>query len=141
MHRIPGFVDAAVADAVRAFHAGDGGSDPAGLDHEFELFCRPTVVDVSAVTAPVFLYYGDEDTKVPSAYADQWAERFPNVVADRRFPGDAHDVQYRHWGQVLVDIASPEHPLTLFCRSGRPHVADAADVPRDAVLDSCAWAT
>jgi non-heme chloroperoxidase len=141
VHRIPGFVDAAVADAVRAFHAGDGGSDPAGLDHEFELFCRPTVVDVSAVTAPVFLYYGNEDTKVPLAYADQWAERFPNVVADRRFPGDAHDVQYRHWGQVLVDIASPEHPLTLFCRSGRPHVADAADVPPDAVLDSCAWAT
>jgi non-heme chloroperoxidase len=140
VNRIPGFIGAAVADSVRAFHADDGTADPEGLIHEFDLFCTPTATDVSAVTAPVFLYYGDEDTKVPSAFAEQWVERFPNVVADRRFTGVGHDVHYRHWGQVLVDIASPEHPLRLFCRSGQTYVTDAAEVPPDAVLDSCAWA-
>ena len=119
MHQIPGFVDAAVADAVRTFNADEGPGDPAGLAHEFDLFCTPTATDVSAVAAPVFLYYGDEDTTVPFVYADQWLTRFSNIAADRRFTGVAHDVQYRHWGQVLVDIASPEHPLSLFCESGQ----------------------
>ena len=141
VHRIPGFVETAVADSVRAFHIGDGRADSDGLEHELDLFSTPTVTDVSAITAPVFLYYGDEDTKVPFAYADQWVERFPNVAADRRFTGVGHDVHYRHWGQVLVDIASPEHPLCLFTRGGRSHVTDAADVPPDAVLDSPTWAT
>ena len=141
VNQIPGFADAAVADAVRTFGAEEGPGDPAGLAHEFDLFCTPTATDVSAVAAPVFLYYGDEDTTVPFVYADQWLTRFSNVAADRRFTGVAHDVQYRHWGQVLVDIASPEHPLSLFCESGQARVTEAADVPPDAVLDYCAWAS
>ena len=119
MHQIPGFVDAAVADGVRTFNADDGTGDPAALAHEFELFCTPTKTDVSAVTAPVFLYYGDDDTTVTSPTPTS-GRTFPNIAADRRFAGVAHDVQYRHWGQVLVDIASPEPPVTLFCSTGRP---------------------
>ena len=141
VHQIPGFVDAAVADAVRTFSADEGPGDPAGLAHEFDLFCTPTTTDVSAVPAPVFLYYGDEDTTVPFVYADQWLTRFSNIAADRRFTGVAHDVQYRHWGQVLVDIASPETPLSLFCESRQNRVTDATEVPPDAVLDYCAWAS
>ena len=140
VHRIPGFVDAAVADAVRAFHAEDGTGHPEGLAHEADLFCTPTLTDVSAVTAPVFLYFGDQDTSVPFAYADHWLQCFPNVAADRRFSGIAHDVTYRHWGQVLVDIASPEVPLSLFCDSGQARVVAPTDVPLDAGLDYCAWA-
>lgn len=141
VHQIPGFVDAAVADGVRTFRAEDGVSDPEGLVHEFELFCTPTTTDVSNVTAPVFLYYGDRDTTVPFAYADQWNQRYPNVVADRRFAGVAHDVQYRHWGQVLTDIASPEQPVTLYCLDGQAQVTPDAEAPIGAVLDACVWAS
>jgi pimeloyl-ACP methyl ester carboxylesterase len=141
VHQIPGFVDAAVADGVRTFRAEDGTGDSEGLAHEFELFCTPTPTDVSAVTAPVFLYYGDQDTTVPFAYADQWKERYPNVAADRRFPGVAHDVQYRHWGQVLTDIASPDEPVTLYCLDGQAQVTADAEAPAGATLDACPWAT
>lgn len=114
VHRIPGFMDAAVADAERALR------DPAAMAHEFELFCHPTEVDLSAVDAPAFLYYSPEDTSTPLHFADWYAERLPNVVADRRDLTGDHDEQYRHWGQILVDVAWPEDPPTLTDGEGAP---------------------
>lgn len=146
VQRIPGFVEAAVQDAVRTFHFGAGQGDPAALEVEFALFCEANTADVSAVMAPVFLYYGDEDTTVPGQYADQWSTRLPGVVVDRRFPAVAHDVTYRHWGQVLVDIASPTERRDLYCMDGRTLVVDVsadgtdvAEPPEGAVRDVCAW--
>src|SRR5690606_36300981 len=49
-HRIPGFLDAAVADAERALR------DPRAVAHEFDLFCHPTDVDLSVVDAPPVLH-------------------------------------------------------------------------------------
>lgn len=138
--RIPGFSEAAVADAERTFHFADGVGDPAALIHEFNLFCTPTTTDVSRADAPVFLYYGADDTTVPGAYADQWKQRYPNIAADRRFPAVAHDVTYRHWGQVLVDLASPTEPRSLYCRQGRNEVTSENALPSGAFLDYCAWA-
>lgn len=137
--QIPGFVDAAVADAKRTFQVTDTGSNPAGLAHEFSLFCTPTTTDVTKVNAPVFLYYGDEDTTVPGEYADQWKKRYTNVAADRRFPAVAHDVTYRHWGQILLDIASPTKPKVLYCQGGAAHVKNGDGVADGSSLDVCAW--
>lgn len=141
VHLIDGFVDAAVADAIRTFRVTDDGNRPEGLVVEFGLFCEPTTTDVSAVAAPTFLYYGDEDTTVPGEYADQWARRYSHVVADRRFPDVAHDVTYRHWGQVLLDIADPDDPRDLYCVDGQPVLAPHGQRPDGAEvgLDVCAW--
>lgn len=108
-HRIPGFLDAAVADAERALR------DPRAVAHEFDLFCHPTEVDLSVVDAPAFLYYSPQDTSTPLPFADWYAQRLPHVVADRRDLTGDHDEQYRHWDQILVDLAWPDDPPTLVC--------------------------
>ena len=140
VNAIPGFFDVATADAARAFHVDEEGSDPSGLAHEFELFCEPTTPDLSAVEAPAYLYFGDEDTTIPADYAEQWAEWLPSVVKDRRSSGQYHDVQYRHWGQVLVDLASPETPLTLVCSNGESVAAPSGEIPENVTYGGCAWA-
>jgi pimeloyl-ACP methyl ester carboxylesterase len=139
VNRIDGFLDAATADAVRAFHVAGTTSDPAPLAHEFELFCVPTIPDVAAVDAPVFLYFGDQDPDIPPDYADEWAASFPNVIAQLRSPGANRDVQYRHWAQVLVDLASPDRRLTLVCVDGRSLAVPPEQVPDAASYGSCAW--
>lgn len=98
---IPGFLEAAEADARRALR------DPAAVSHEFDLFCNPIDVDLSVVTAPSFLYYSPDDTATPLEFADWYAERLPNVVFDRRDLTGNHDEQYRHWCQILADLESP----------------------------------
>jgi hypothetical protein len=42
---------------------------------------------------------------VPAAHAEVWRRALGNVVALRLYQGEAHDVQYRHWDQILVDVA------------------------------------
>lgn len=142
VNAIGGFFDVATADAERAFHVDEQGSDPSGLAHEFELFCEPTTPDLSAVEAPAFLYFGDEDTAIPPEYAEQWAEWLPNVVKDRRSGGQNHDVQYRHWAQVLVDLASPGEPVELVCIDGESQAMPSGDIPTEGVTyGSCVWAS
>ena len=85
------------------------------MAHEFELFCHPTDVDLSVVDAPAFLYYSPQDTSTPLPFADWYAQRLPHVVADRRDLTGDHDEQYRHWDQILVDLAWPDDPPTLVC--------------------------
>jgi hypothetical protein len=35
----------------------------------------------------------------------EWRRVLPCVAALRGYPGEGHDVQYRHWEQILLDIA------------------------------------
>jgi non-heme chloroperoxidase len=78
--------------------------DPA-LAHEWELLCGEPLPDLSAVTAPAYLYWGADDDVVPLAHVREWRRALPNVVALRGYGGEAHDVQYRHWDQILLDAA------------------------------------
>jgi pimeloyl-ACP methyl ester carboxylesterase len=103
VHRIPGFAVAAAAEGVRAL--GPGGRGAAALAHELRLLSTEPLPDTSVVGAPAYLYWGADDDIVPAAHAEVWRRALGNVVALRLYQGEAHDVQYRHWDQILVDVA------------------------------------
>jgi len=84
--------------------------DPA-LAHEWRLLASEPLPDLRPLTAPAFLYWGDDDDVVPVDHVREWRRVLPSVVALRGYPGEGHDVQYRHWEQILLDLAGlGNHP-------------------------------
>ncbi|WP_041770156.1 alpha/beta fold hydrolase [Metapseudomonas resinovorans] len=143
VNRIHGFLDEAADEGARFYYAkGSKGFDMAPLTHELRLYCEQPVADLSAVYAPVFLYYGLADATVTTAHADFWKGRFPNVAATRLYPGEGHDVQYRHWGQILADLKY-QGQRVLLCNRGRSELVETRQaeklLQRGASLDICAW--
>jgi non-heme chloroperoxidase len=102
----PGFAEAAAAEAVHAI--GRNGHGAAALAHEWRLLCSEPLPDLSAVTAAAYLYWGGSDELVPPAHAAAWRRALPNIVALRGYPGEGHDVHYRHWERILCDAAEAE---------------------------------
>jgi non-heme chloroperoxidase len=122
VHRIPGFQDAAYDDSARTFNMGGQAGDPAALHHEFQLYCQiQSLPDLSPVTAPVYLYYGDADPLTPIApHARRWQAAFGNAeVKSRFYPGEGHDAQYRHLDQILVDIAGLDNKVVVCDKGGK----------------------
>lgn len=78
--------------------------DPA-LAHEWKLLSGNRLPDLRGVTAPAYLYWGAEDDVIPLAHIERWRRALTNVVALRGYEREAHDVQYRHWDQILFDVA------------------------------------
>jgi non-heme chloroperoxidase len=78
--------------------------DPA-LAHEWRLLCSQALPDLSELEAPAYLYWGCSDDVVPFAHVCEWRRVLPSVAALRGYPGEGHDVQYRHWEQILRDVA------------------------------------
>jgi non-heme chloroperoxidase len=78
--------------------------DPA-LAHEWGLLTGEPLPDLSGFIAPAYLYWGSEDDVVPADHVLEWRRVLPRVAALRGYPGEGHDVQYRHWEQVLLDVA------------------------------------
>jgi non-heme chloroperoxidase len=144
MRAIPGWQATAYLDAVRSFYLGGRLGDPSALSHEQMLACAPdAVVDAAAITAPTYLYWGGADTTVPVSVMGQWQAALPNVVKATIYPGEGHTVQYRHWDQILVDIAG-YGDYTVVCRNGQTRLVpnDQADavVTGGGSLGLCAWA-
>lgn len=75
------------------------------LAHEWHLLATEPLPDLSALHAPAYLYWGIDDDVVPPAHAREWRRVLPQVAALRSYPGEGHDVQYRHWEQILLDVA------------------------------------
>ena len=141
---IPGWQATAYLDAVRSFYLGGGRGDPSALSHEQMLPCGPdAVVDAARITAPTYLYWGGADTSVPVSVMARWQAALPNVVEATVYPGEGHTVQYRHWDQILVDMAG-YGDYTVVCRRGHTRLVRderaAAAVARGATLGLCAWA-
>ena len=141
-HDIPGFESAAADDGARTFGmAGQRGSGAAEVA-EYRRYCDLDLPDVSGVDAPVYIYQGLQDTTVTPANADRWEEAFQNVAARRDYEDGAHDVQYRHWDQILVDMAGMGDQIVL-CENGTSRLV--AEDKAEAVLASgarlgiCAW--
>ncbi len=136
---IPGWQTEAYNDAVRSFYVNGQMGDPTALAVEYLLPCsRDAVADMSKVSAPTYLYWGGADTVVPVAAMKMWQEALPNVVRATVYEGQGHTVQYRHWDQVLTDIAGLGDHVVV-CRG-----TETSLVPRDQVSDSdflgnCAW--
>jgi hypothetical protein len=126
-------MDAAEAEGKRSLGA---------LEREWRLLCAHPLPDMGAVRAPAYLYWGTQDEVVPARHVDAWRAVLPNVVALRRYEREGHDVQYRHWDQILLD-ASGLGPRTLVCRGGRtwlvPGREVAAALAAGGTLGLCCW--
>jgi pimeloyl-ACP methyl ester carboxylesterase len=141
-HDIPGFATAAADDGARTFGiAGQKGSGAAEIA-EYSRYCSQDLPDVSRVEAPVFIYQGLNDTTVTPANADRWTEVYANVVKRRDYPEGGHDVQYRHWDQILLDLAGLSGWIVL-CQGGQsqlvPEAEAEATLANGATLGICAW--
>ncbi len=141
-HRIPGFGSAAADDGARTFGmAGQRGSGRAEVD-EYVRYCTLELADVSQVNAPVYIYQGGKDNQVTPEHADHWQAIYPNVAQRRDYPEGGHDVQYRHWDQILIDMAGMGDQL-LVCQDGAakllPQAEGEAAVAGGATLGLCAW--
>ncbi|MFC9673813.1 MULTISPECIES: alpha/beta fold hydrolase [unclassified Streptomyces] len=141
---IPGFADTAYEDGARTYNQRGQQADPAPQVHEQRLYCERPGPDLSKLTAPVHLYGGDKDTTVPPATLATWRQQFPaDRVTVRTYADSAHDVQYRHWDQILVDLAG-HGDRTVVCRDSHTRVPPADEAARlvarkRATLGSCAW--
>jgi non-heme chloroperoxidase len=78
--------------------------DPA-LAHEWRLLGSRPLPDLGALDAPAYLYWGTDDEIVPPVHVMEWRRVLRRVAALRAYPGEGHDVQYRHWEQILLDAA------------------------------------
>lgn len=105
VHRIPGFVDSTTEEATRGCFARGRHTPPDGIAQAIHFYRTQALPDLSHVTAPAFLYWGEADNIVPTAHLTRWRHRLPNIRETRIYPGEGHDVQYRHWDQILADVA------------------------------------
>ena len=137
-HRIPGYADRAFEEGARTFFIRGQMGDPTPEAAEMLRYCGPAP-DVSKVTAPVYIYQGGDDPLVTIDQANYWKSHYPKVAAFNVYPGEAHDVQYRHWDQVLIELAGFAGQ-TVVCDNGRSKAIPAAAVRKDMQLGSCAWA-
>ena len=138
--RIPGFTSASRDDGARTFSMRGQKMDGAALLAEFNRFCTQKVADLSGVTAPAFIYYGEADTAVKPVHAAFWQQAFPNVAKVRAYAGEGHDIQYRHWDQVLLDMAGM-HDKVVMCVDGKSVLVAEKDAPsaQGGSLGICAW--
>jgi non-heme chloroperoxidase len=104
VRRIPGFADSAIEEAVRAVFARGRDVPADGLAREFAIAGATSLPDFSALDAPSFLYWGSEDRLVGEFHLDRWRGSLPGPLV-RWYEGEGHDVQYRHWDQILCDVA------------------------------------
>ncbi len=140
VHRIPGFVAATIREGARAL---GGASRAQALAHEWALLRSERLPDLRSVHAPAYLYGGADDEIVPPEHLAAWGQTLGGVVTVRSYQGEGHDIQYRHWDQILVDAAG-SGGRTLVCQDGTARlVADAELEERlaaGATLGLCAWA-
>ena len=140
-HGIPGFSDRAYDEGARAFFIRGQMGDPAPQAAEVQRYCGP-VADLAAVKAPAFIYQGTADPLVTMQSAEFWRAHFPNVARMRVYAGEGHDIQYRHWDQVLIDVSG--HPeLTVMCVRGKSQALSESKaealVKAGATAGICAW--
>jgi pimeloyl-ACP methyl ester carboxylesterase len=142
VHIIPGFQDSAFEDAARTFFVAGQLGDPAPLTAELRRYCKLPVADVSALQAPAFIYQGTADSSVDPLHAAFWEAHYPNVAKVRIYEGEGHDIQYRHWDQILVDMAG-KSSRTVLCKKRRslllPEAAAEQLLAKGATLGICAW--
>lgn len=146
VRRLPGFTDAAYDDGARTFNMGGQAGNPAALYHEFQLYCQvQSLPDLTEVTAPVYLYYGDADPLTPiDPHAGRWLAAFANSqVTPRTYAGEGHDAQYRHLDQILVDLAGMGSKLVVCDRGGKTKLVKEAKAEKilrkGGSLGICAW--
>lgn len=136
---VPGWQAQAYADATRSFYVNGQLGNATALAAEYLRPCGDdAVADAEKITAPAYLYWGEDDESVPVAEMAQWQEALGNVVRATVYPGQGHTVQYRQWDQILADIAGLGD-YTVVCRDDSTRLVAADEVGEDEFLGNCAW--
>jgi len=139
--KVPGFADRAADEGAHAYFIAGQRGDARGVAREYRRFCDAPA-PVSAFPAPAFFYYGEADPLVPPAQGEFWAGKVAGKVTFRRYPGEGHDVQYRHWDQLLLDVAG-YGTKTLVCARGLARLmaglVQPAQLAAGSTLGVCAW--
>lgn len=146
VHKIPAFQDTANNEGAHSFFIRGQMGDPTPAIHEYTNFCTRTAPEgASKVTAPVFMYYGTADASVTPEHAGFWQKRYAGSKRQilRTYAGEGHDVQYRHWDQILLDIAGYGDKL-LICEKGKASLEGPAEAVKKvangtAIFGLCAW--
>ena len=142
MHKIPGFTDTAEEDGGRSYYLRGQKGDPSAQVHEQKLYCERPGPDLSKLKAPTYVYTGLKDTTVPPKTQALWNKALPGKPVVREYDDSGHDVQYRHWDQILLDMGGYAD-RTPVCTGKKTKVLpeDAAKraVEKGATLGSCAW--
>jgi pimeloyl-ACP methyl ester carboxylesterase len=103
---IPGWQEAAYEEAAWSAFVRGQDADPHAVAMDYTVY-KMDPPDVSMVTAPLFTYYGELDTTVPLVNRDRWVAAYSSArsIKQRNYPDGVHDVQYRHYDQILLDVA------------------------------------
>ena len=141
--KVPGFTDRTADEGARAFFIAGQRGDIRGVAREYRRFCD-VPAPVTAFPAPAYFYYGEDDPLVPPSQGVFWASKVAGKVTFRRYPSEGHDVQYRHWDQLLLDVAGHgDH--TLVCEHGHARLlaglVQPAQLAAGTTLGICAWQT
>lgn len=142
MHDIPGFTDRAEEDGARSYYLRGQKGDPSAQVHEQKLYCERPGPDLAKLTAPAYVYTGKKDTTVPPATQARWNTALPGKPTVRTYGDSGHDVQYRHWDQILLDAAGyADRSAVCTGRKTRvlPHKEAERAVEKGATQGSCAW--
>lgn len=143
---IPGWQERAYEEGAWAAFVRGQDADPhaVAMDYTIQMQTPP---DVSAVTAPVFTYYGEKDMAAPPVpHRDGWVNAFTSSskITQRDYADGVHDVQYRHWDQTLLDVAGYGNYL-IIAHKGKTKVIPQAKwnwwSKRGAILGMQAWVT
>jgi pimeloyl-ACP methyl ester carboxylesterase len=135
--KVRGFTDQTADEGAHTFFIAGQKGDARGVAREYKRFCDAPA-DVSRFTAPAFFYYGEADKAVTPAHGEYWASKVKGRVTFRRYPGEGHDVQYRHWDQLLLDVAGYGNNV-LVCESHKARLISGAVNARLQTLGVCAW--
>ena len=143
IHKLEGFQDTAYDEAARAHNVRGQSADPAPLIHEMSLFCKDGVTDTSLLETDVYVYRGEADDLLIHESEVSWKKNYPKAnVTIRSYPGEGHDVQYRHLDQILLDIAG-KGPEVLICHKGNHEMIIPSKVSQSisdgAWLGLCHW--
>ncbi|MGW8375776.1 alpha/beta hydrolase [Streptomyces sp. ODS28] len=142
VHKIPGFTENAEEDGARTYYLRGQKGDPAPQVHEQNLYCQRPGPDLKKFDKPVYVYTGKKDTTVPPATQALWNRAFAQRPTVRSYADTGHDVQYRHWDQVLLDVAGYADRAAV-CVKGNTGVlpSEKAEelIKQGATAGSCAW--
>ncbi len=105
-HHIPGFPDRVLEEALRGRFALGRDAPADGLLQSLELLSEERFPSLAAYPGPAFTYWGLDDPLVTLEHRTRWLAALPQPATRRDYPGEGHDVQYRHWDQILADVAT-----------------------------------
>ncbi|HEY5137010.1 MAG TPA: alpha/beta hydrolase, partial [Candidatus Nanopelagicales bacterium] len=101
---LPGVADGLVAGMREAMRQG---TDGCAWDNV--AWVGPWATDLSAVTAPTWLWYGSDDPLAPLSHGERLLERLPNAALVVR-PGEGHLGIYTHWDEIASTLAATRSP-------------------------------